>query len=396
MPAARLILPFVSEAAYARAQGLARRELFSAERVEMGPPVVLPASEAAFHGRAPLAYDFPAVTVTTLREVVVRGKSNLLTTPEAIVRHGLIVHATDITPEEYYTRLTISEDGVSAAWGGGDPFAVGYLPEAAAFTDGSSANYAHWMTEVLPRIAAYLRAVGPGVAPLIVDADLHPNLMRSIGLVAGRDVEIVRLAVDQAVRVGVLHNVSPTGYGAFKLRPQPREAIVDGLFASAALRASVAALRSGAGGEDEGGERPKLFLLRRNTVVRHLVNEPEIEAALTARGFQVVETDRLSLEAQVALFSRARMVAGTTGAAITNLVFCPPDCPVVVVMKHRSPGYWYWRRLAAAAGAGTIVHVSAEPAPGEDAFDPNSPDRNLQVDLRHVLDGLDAAEALAG
>lgn len=391
--AARLIMPLLTEEAYAAGRGLERRTLYPAERIEAGPPWVLPDSERAFHGQAPLAYDFPGVTATVLRDTVVRGRSNVLTAPDAVIRHGLADLALDILPEVYYERLAVSDDQAAASWAPGDPFAVGYLPEGAAFTDGSAGNYAHWMTEVLPRIAAFLADGAHAGVPLIVDSDLHPNLMRSIALVVGGEVPIVTLAPDQALRVGVLHNVSPTGYVPFKLRPQPREMIRDGVFGGRPLRDSVERLRRAVGAQ-AGGGRPRLLLLRRNAMVRQLANEAEIAEALTPLGFDPIEPERLSLEEQITLYSRAGMVVGTTGAAIANLIFCQPDCPVVVIMKHRNPGYWYWRRMAAAAGSGPIVHVSGAPD-NADAFDPDAGDRNFRVELKNVLDGVDLAGTLS-
>ena len=84
-------------------------------------------------------------------------------------------------------------------------------------------------------------------APLIVDADLHPNIMRSISLVAP-GAPIYPLGPEQTLRVGVLHSISPTGYVPFKLRAQSVETICHGLFGGQALRAAVAALKAGVPG----------------------------------------------------------------------------------------------------------------------------------------------------
>jgi capsular polysaccharide biosynthesis protein len=274
---------------------------------------------------------------------------------------------------------------------------VDYLPEAAVFTDGISLNYAHWITEVLPRIAAFVRDGAHARVPLIIDTDLHANIMRSVALVAGPDAVVYRLAPDQLVRVGVLHSVSPTGYVPFKLRPQSLDTVCHGLFGPQALRRAVSQLRRGIGSRPADKARPKL-LVRRNSTSRHMVNEAEIEEALVARGFVVVDPERLTLEEQAAVYSGAGMIVGATGAAIANLVFCPPDCPTVVMMpKFRHTAYWYWRRMAAAAGAGPVVHVSGDQIdPTEDPYDPLAAQVDFAVELKDVLDAVDAADALNG
>jgi hypothetical protein len=233
--------------------------------------------------------------------------------------------------------------------------------------------------------------------PLVIDADLHPNIMRSIALVAGPEAPLYRLAHDQSVRVGVLHNVSPTGYVPFKLRPQPVDTICHGLFGGQALQGMVGQLRRGIGGLAPGPERPKLFI-RRNSAIRQIVNEAQIAEALSKLGFVTFEPECLTLDEQVATFSRAGMIVGATGAAIANLVFVPPDCPIVVLMpKFQHTAYWYWRRMAAAAGAGPVVHVSGDQIdPLEDPFAPLAVHADFAVGLRDVLDAVDAADVLKG
>jgi len=391
--ASSLTLPFLTEAAYARRSGAARQELLGGERVEGGAPPMFPATD--FYDLSPLRYDFPAMTLTTLRDVLVRGRSNVLTPPDAIVRHDLFDPRTDILPEEFYDRLMPSDGQDEAAWAAADPFSVDYLPEAAAFTDASGFNYAHWMTEVLPRIVAFVQHGGRGGIPLLVDIDLHPNLMRSISMTVGPDVSLHLLRPEDSVRVGVLHNVSPAGYAPFSLRPQSEVAFSHGVFSPSALGEMIGQLRRGVASPPVGELRPKLFI-RRRTKLRRLVNEEEIEAALVTRGFVAVEPERLSLEEQIAAFSNAAMVVGATGAAITNVMFCRPDCPTLVLMpRFRQTAYWYWRRIAAAAGAGAVVHVTGQQIdPLDDPFNPVALHRDFRVEVTDVLDAVEAADAL--
>jgi capsular polysaccharide biosynthesis protein len=392
-----LILPFVTEEAYAAWAGLAQEVVWGPETVAGGAPLAVPPQDLAYFGDAPLTYDFPAVTLTTLRDALVRGKSNLLTAPEAIVRHGLFDPATEIIPEEFYGRVHLLRASGKAAWGPGDPFAVGYLPEAAAFTDGTAFNYAHWLTEVLPRLAALVASRGRSGMPILIDTDLHPNILRSIALVAGPDVEIQALAPGEVVRVGVLHKVSVAGYVPFKLRPQPLETICHGRFGGQALRAAADRLRQAAAPAEPGGGRPKL-LIRRNAALRRMDAEAELEEALARQGFVAIDPGALSLDEQIAVFSSAGMVVGPTGAAMANLIFCPPDCPIVILMpRFRHTAYWYWRRMAAAAGAGPVIHVSGPQTQAtEDPWDALAVHQDFSVAVGDVLAAVEAAAALSG
>jgi capsular polysaccharide biosynthesis protein len=229
----------------------------------------------------------------------------------------------------------------------------------------------------------------------VLDANLHENILRSVALIAPSN-PVHLLAASDRLAVERLHHVSVAGYVPYQSRPRPVEQIHHGVFSPAALRRSIGMLREAVGAAADGG-RPRI-LIRRGARYRRLVNEAEIEAALSARGFTCVATDDLTLDAQVALFSKARMVVGVAGAALANLVFCRPDCPIVVMQpKFQNMASWYWHRMAVAAGAGPVVHVSgpqveAHPDPWHD----RAAHQDYRVELTDLLDAVDVAEALRG
>jgi hypothetical protein len=64
----------------------------------------------------------------------------------------------------------------------------------------------------------------------------------------------------------------------------------------------------------------KIYLVRRGA--RTVINYKEVEEFFVSRGFQLVEPHLLSLEEKVALFNRASIIAGPTGSAFANLIFC--------------------------------------------------------------------------
>ena len=86
-------------------------------------------------------------------------------------------------------------------------------------------------------------------------------------------------------------------------------------------------------------------------------NAQEIEDRLVACGFDVVEPEKLTFAGQVALFSSAAVVVGATGAAFANLVFCRPDCRVVILIAElEGTSYYYWQNIASACG-GRVCYV---------------------------------------
>lgn len=74
----------------------------------------------------------------------------------------------------------------------------------------------------------------------------------------------------------------------------------------------------------------RIFLLRKNTLRKDLVNEKAVASHLLRRGFALVDPAELSLEEQVSLFASCNVVAGGGGAAFANLTFCRPEAKVLL------------------------------------------------------------------
>lgn len=78
-------------------------------------------------------------------------------------------------------------------------------------------------------------------------------------------------------------------------------------------------------------KKPERLVLisRRHQKLRRLINEDELYALLSPLGFELVAPERLSHAEQVELFAHARIVIGSSGAALTNLLFCQPGTTAI-------------------------------------------------------------------
>ena len=106
----------------------------------------------------------------------------------------------------------------------------------------------------------------------------------------------------------------------------------------------------------------KLYLSRRGYSMRVMVNAAELEAALSARGFEIVEPHRMSVEDQVALMGEAAIVVGPTGAGMTNALFTAPGATVLEIQPENFASFWLG---AACHAAKRDWHgfICASPAP---------------------------------
>ena len=84
------------------------------------------------------------------------------------------------------------------------------------------------------------------------------------------------------------------------------------------------------------------FITRRKTTSRNLLNEQPLLDSLASLGVQAVEPQDLPFHEQVALFANADVIIGTHGAGLANIVFCKPNSQVVELIpsEYRNKCYW--------------------------------------------------------
>ncbi len=292
---------------------------------------------------------FPAIQVLKVENAVAYGRSSLIRLNSGhLVHHDLFTPATHTLSEEDHRRLRIDVTKFRAQIIG-SPMPTGTLPRAALFTDSVASNYAHWLTEVLPRVALYAKSIGSRDTPLIVDAGLHSNLYESLSVVLGEARTVYLLPQDRRVFVRQLDVVTPSGYVPYAPRPPKRTGHSHGIFSAEALWAVRDACKHLM--SHPGTSLGKRIYVRRNSGVRKLLNDQQVSNLLVSAGFTIVAPEEFSFSEQVRIFSQAEFVIGATGAAMANLIFCPPGSKMhVLIAQHEDMPYWYWQRLADCIG----------------------------------------------
>lgn len=333
-------------------------EVSSPQQVVTPVPEVLPARLARRCASPHEAITFPRLYITRLQDLLVRGGSNFLRGGGALVHHDLFRASHDYTSEELHGHMAIrAKTGKVFVFVASADDVHEEIAEAAVFTDAVAPNYAHFMTEVLPRLHMFVRHA-PAHVPLVIDAALHANLQAAIRLVAGEDRPLIRLQAGQLLRVRDLWVMSVCGYVPFERRPGTArlQDHSQGVFSPVALQSMRDAIKTSLHVAADAPSGRKVFI-RRNSGYRNVINAHEIEDRLVACGFDVVEPEKLTFAGQVALFSSAAVVVGATGAAFANLVFCRPDCRVVILIAElEGTSYYYWQNIASACG-GRVCYV---------------------------------------
>jgi len=90
----------------------------------------------------------------------------------------------------------------------------------------------------------------------------------------------------------------------------------------------------------------RIYIDRRGSRIRKLLNEDDLVTALGRLGFVAVRPEALSLADQIRLFRGAEVIVAPHGAGLTNLGFCRPGC-VVIELLMDAYANWCFRHLAA-------------------------------------------------
>ena len=319
-------------------------QLESETRLETPEPKIYPACEQSCLGPRPERYIFPPISVAILPNATTYGGTNLILANGEVIFHDLYDFERDYTGEELHGRALIDPQSMCARWMLHDD-APESAPVAATFVDACASNYAHWITEVLPRMMLFCDNERFNDVPVVVNDGLHQNIMESLLLVAGEHREIITLPIGRALVVDQLHLTSVAGYVPFEQRTTKLSGHSHGLFSTRAL----GVLRNHLDGivlDAEEEPWPEKIFLRRNSGARRVTNIVELEKLVVARGYVIVEPEKLTFSQQVQLFRNAKEIVGPTGAALANAIFCQPGTRVAIFMaKHDSMIYRYWSNM---------------------------------------------------
>jgi capsular polysaccharide biosynthesis protein len=340
-------------------------------RLEFPPKAVVAPGATAFR--------FPAIQAFELEDAVADPEGQLPTNDEVVVFPDFVDFRRHQLPELRYNDYAISHSQETAQhrrhWP--DPW-TGELPEAIVMTSGYWQNWAHFLTELLPRILFADSHEPWRGAPLVVSAIGLANAHSLCRRLIPGDREIVRLA--GSCRIKRAGYVSSVGWAPYEYIYDTKTAIPpfqqnDTAFSAYALDRVRDAAHRLVGVPLERRATRRVYI-RRVSKVRRTLNAERVEAAFLERGFAAVSPETLSVEEQIRLFSDAQVIAGQAGAGLANMIFAPPGCRILAYTAFTPHANWtYWPTVANALGHrlhylfGQAIGVPAHPAHPDCAID---------------------------
>lgn len=322
------------------------QQIFGPVRVETPAPKVLPAEDQALLVAPHDHYVFPSIYVAELGQATVCGGSNLVFVDGAVICHDLYDFERDYTSEEMHGWHLIEPTAQRMRLLHQNP-TPSEIDCAASFVDACATNYAHWMTEVLPRVAVFCDVPAYAEVPIIVNAGLHPNIMQSLALVVGNQRKVIALPVGRSITVNKLVQTSVTGYVPFERRNDKLQGHSHGMFSSLAFASLLAKIKPYMI-QPKRDPWPNKIYLRRNSGIRKVSNIEEVENILFFNGYVAVDSEKLDFIQQASIFHDAQYIIGSSGAALANFVFCGSKTRIdIMIGRFEGTSYWYWQNMAA-------------------------------------------------
>lgn len=237
---------------------------------------------------------------------------------------------------------------------------IASLPGAFSLVASWSLNYAHWLMDSLPRLAAidFQLSEMPVLLPRGAKA-FHYDSLRALGI-----RQAIEMPAD-CVTVEKLRCVSAASRTGF-----PRAEFIQRLRQK--FRENSAA-----------NTPPRRLYVSRELSSRRVVNEEEVFAIFRSHGFEKVLCEELTFDEQLSLFSSAEMIAGPHGAGIYNLLFARPGATII---EFYNPLRWD----SAAARISSLLGFEHWHMYGDDVGDAY----DMRLDPPVVAELLTAAEGL--
>jgi len=230
----------------------------------------------------------------------------------------------------------------------------GEVVEKGVFLGGNgSANYYHWMVEVLSR-AEFLDELPAeyGEYPLLVSnaVEKYRSFKDGLDCVSkGRDV--IYLNPRKSYLVGDVVYIDAANNLPINMRDGTHMNAEDFIFREESIRYLRGLCFSDTGflSIDDASFPKRVFLARSEE--RRSFNQAEVESLLSGYGFVSVYLDSMSLFEQAKLFSEAEWIVGPTGAAWTNIIFAKPGARCVCWMAKELGDFSAFSTLARLVGA---------------------------------------------
>lgn len=331
-------------------------QLSSGGRLNIAGPNFVGERPARLIAESQVELESPDLELMELDSVAVVGGTNFILRDGVAFHPDLYDSLRDVSPAERFGFMTAFPDCGEVVFH--FPESTREIPNGVSLLGQCTGNYAHWLTETLPKLLLVDTVESYREFPLLVDAWSPAVFIETVDIFNKYSRPIIKVNLWEQVDVKRLVELSPPAY----VPPEYREFVKDGklplvesnlfpfsrhaldLLREQSLKLTV--LREGS------TRRRKLYLQRSVASTgngRQITNIDDVEEVIRRHGFEFIETGKLGFIDQVKLFSEAVYIVSPVGAAMANTIFSPPGCRVIALAPYyERANYYYFSNLMGA------------------------------------------------
>lgn len=248
-----------------------------------------------------------------------------------------------------------------------------------------SQNYYHWITEVIPKVVIVMQELSKN-ENLVISKDKHISFLideylpkqclEILKILVSFKYSLVVIKKGELCRCENLVYCSPFWQSLDNTsgKLQLKEFFVDKYGLELVRNALFSKLKLL---KDKKPFR-KIYLKRKATQLRSIINMNQVENFFIKNGFEMIETEKMTFAEQVKLFYETKLVIGASGATFTNLLFMQPETKAVIFYpSHPSANHGIFQPLADVSGV-KFIHYKTIPV------DEKSIHSNFMVDLSRI------------
>jgi hypothetical protein len=216
------------------------------------------------------------------------------------------------------------------------------IPKAIFLCGRCDENWYHFLIDTLPRLEAFHKI--PLNVPLLIRSDIPRTSKDLIRTLVTR--RIIEIDPDSILRVDLLYFVSSRSSVFDSKVPVNVELVHLPVAALKKLRDRVIECQK----PDTGYSGPDAFYLKRNSVLRGILNAESVEAVVSELGIATLESDANFFKFQIPAFHQANLTIIPGGASVANILFMKPGTKVLILKSWRNRKLNLWQSLAIGLG----------------------------------------------
>lgn len=268
------------------------------------------------------------------------------------------------------------------------------IEEAFCLLGARSIGFGHWLPEHLLRYAEALRGGMSPDVPVLIDEVMPPSHARSLEwLFPG--VRLLAIPAFETARVRRLW-CSPTHFFASILERRNERFRWEHLsnFTAAGVAPVLSFLAGRADLALAGSVGPeRVYLARRDTRHRRLLNAAAVEQMFVSRGFHVVFPEDHSFEDQVRIARNARVIVAPQGSAVFLAFFAVAGTRLLVLHNRYTDNLVAFSAFFQAIGVDMLIVACASPADDPDWSELSDYEADMAVLTRVADEFIDGAGA---